>query len=307
MDHVNSPIHAAVPDWHSFRRWLFAIGAALLACASAAAAQSVAPASSETVAQTTCRIVENTAQSVGLPVDVLTRLVWVESRFRADAVSPAGAQGISQFMPQTAAYRGLADPFDPEQAIPAAGNLLVELDRQFGNIGLATAAYNAGPARVANWLHGGGGLPAETQSYVFALTGRTAEEWAAAGRQAERETAAVNTLSCFDVTAALQADEADADPPMAPWGVQLAGNFSKTTALASFERAEQHYPGILGTLHPMVIGTRLLSRGTRPFYRVMMPASSRAQADDICRVIAAAGGACVVLRIGAAPPPDSLR
>jgi hypothetical protein len=108
------------------------------------------------------------AHDSGLPVDILTRLIWAESRFQAGVVSPAGAQGIAQFMPGTAAVRGLLDPYDPEQAIPHAASLLVDLEQQFGNIGLALAAYNAGSARVSNWLAGTGSLPAQTQGYVRA-------------------------------------------------------------------------------------------------------------------------------------------
>src|SRR5205814_6611619 len=71
----------------------------------------------------------------------------------AGAVSPKGAEGIAQFMPGTAAERGLANPFDPEQAIPHAARFLAELKRRFGNLGMAAAAYNAGPARVRSEEH----------------------------------------------------------------------------------------------------------------------------------------------------------
>jgi soluble lytic murein transglycosylase-like protein len=57
-------------------------------------------------------------------------------------------------MPTTAAERGLLDPFDPVQALPKAAQFLRELKDQFGNLGLAAAAYNAGPARVRGWLAG---------------------------------------------------------------------------------------------------------------------------------------------------------
>jgi hypothetical protein len=62
-----------------------------------------------------------------------------------------------------------------------AARFLVDPEQQFGNIGLATAACNAGPARVASWLAGSGDLSRQTQVYVFPLTGRTAEDWAARG------------------------------------------------------------------------------------------------------------------------------
>src|SRR5262249_1990401 len=91
----------------------------------------------------------------------------------------AGALGIAQFMPATARLRGLADPFDPDQAIPKSAELLRDLIQRFGNAGLAAAAYNAGPHRVDAWLAGPRTLPRQTQAYVRIVTGRTAEEWIA--------------------------------------------------------------------------------------------------------------------------------
>ena len=132
---------------------------------------------SETVEQALCRLIEDSAKARKLPVPFLTRLIWRESAFRVGVVSPAGAQGVAQFMPGTAKDRGLTDPFDPEQAIPHAAHFLADLKRQFGNLGLAAAAYNGGPGRVSAWLAGSGGLPAETRAYVIAITGRLAEDW----------------------------------------------------------------------------------------------------------------------------------
>src|SRR5580658_6407295 len=66
---------------------------------------------------TLCGIVESSAMAEGLPVGFFTRLIWRESAFKPNAVSPAGAQGVAQFMPRTASERGLADPFDPAAAI----------------------------------------------------------------------------------------------------------------------------------------------------------------------------------------------
>jgi len=71
-----------------------------------------------------------------------------ESNFNPYAGSPAGAQGIAQFMPATAAAYGLRDPFDPDKAIEAQAHLMSDLIHQFGSPQLALAAYNAGPAPV---------------------------------------------------------------------------------------------------------------------------------------------------------------
>ena len=79
---------------------------------------------------------------------LLAAQLMAESGFDPDAVSPAGAQGIAQFMPGTAAAYGLRDPFDPEAAIGAQARLMSELLRRLGSVELALAAYNAGPAVV---------------------------------------------------------------------------------------------------------------------------------------------------------------
>jgi hypothetical protein len=248
-----------------------------------------------------CRLIEGSARAQGLPVRFLTRLIWRESSFRLGATSSAGAQGVAQFMPGTAAERGLLDPFDPEQAIPAAARLLDDLRDRFGNLGLAAAAYNGGPGRVQAWLAGRGGLPEETRAYVAAITGRTAEDWAAAAR-GEGEPIALEEAACLVATAALRRPGRDggaaadvALAPIAPWGVQLAGNFSKERALAAYGRASGPLAGIIGEARPMVIGTRLRSRGTRAFYRVRVPSPTREAAEALCGRIRRAGGACVVL------------
>jgi hypothetical protein len=248
-----------------------------------------------TIAETVCPLVESAARANHIPVALLTRLIWTESRFQAHVVSPKGAQGIAQFMPGTAAERGLADPFDPEQAIPKAARLVADLAQRFGNFGLAAAAYNAGSNRVADWLAGSSGLPAETAAYVIALTGLGAEDWAR-DRTAAKPVIADDGRSCAEVTAALRTGGDTAQIPLAPWGVQLAGNFSKGIALASFERAEQRYRGILGDVRPMILGGVLRSRGWRPFYRIMLPEASRADADRTCGAIMRVGGACVSVR-----------
>jgi hypothetical protein len=152
----------------------------------------------ETVKEASCRIVEQTARANQLSVAMLTRLLWNESRFQLRIISRAGALGVAQFMPVTSDARGLSDPFDPEQAIPQAAQLLADLDRQFGNIGLAIAAYNAGPGRVASWLGSTGALPRETGIFVRAVTGRSPEEWAASGRYARIQTLA-EPKSCIEL------------------------------------------------------------------------------------------------------------
>ncbi|MBK5230905.1 MAG: transglycosylase SLT domain-containing protein, partial [Thermoleophilia bacterium] len=104
------------------------------------------------------------AQRWNVQPELLAAQLQAESGFDPNAVSPAGAQGIAQFMPGTARSVGLTDPFDPRQAIDAQAKLVGELIRRFGSITLALAAYNAGPGAIERY----GGMPpyAETQAYV---------------------------------------------------------------------------------------------------------------------------------------------
>jgi Transglycosylase SLT domain/SPOR domain len=235
-----------------------------------------------------------------LPVAFLTRLIWQESSFRPNAVSPAGAQGIAQFMPRTADERGLANPFDPEEAIPKSAELLAELKRRFGNLGLAAAAYNAGPARVAKWLAGDGTLPAETRDYILTITRHQAEDWIGGAASETHSAGTISAhLSCSQTAASIRRSEARSiasSALFAPWGVQLAGSFSKSAALAAYKRAQSSYAALLGKMEPMVIGGRVPSMGFAPYYRVRVPASSRAAAEALCEKILRAGGACAVLR-----------
>jgi hypothetical protein len=257
-------------------------------------------AKTETVAQSMCRIIDQSAKDSDLPRPFLVKLIWQESRFHASAISPAGAQGVAQFMPGTAAERGLADPFDPEQAIPHAARLLADLAKTFGNLGLAAAAYNGGPGRVTNWLQGRGGLPAETRNYVAVITGQPVENWTNTKVEEHEKTIAPRAEPpCLEIVASLRKggdSNFGPDEPYSPWGVQLAGSFSKQAALATFARSRRQYAEVVGDVRPMIIGTRLRSRGTRAFYRVRIPKPTRQDAQALCQKIHAIGGACVVLR-----------
>jgi len=124
-----------------------------------------------------CNTLFTSAQDNDLPVPFFANLLWQESRLRNDAVSKKGAVGIAQFMPEVAVETGLANPFDPMQAIPASARFLQRLRLQFGNLGFVAAAYNAGPRRVIEWLEHRGSLPRETRGYVLRVTGLTAETW----------------------------------------------------------------------------------------------------------------------------------
>lgn len=133
-----------------------------------------------------CEALAEAAEASDIPVAFFARLLWQESKFKHDATSHVGAQGVAQFMPRTAAEMGLDDPFDPRKALPASAKFLRKLHDQFGNLGLAAAAYNAGSGRIQNWLAKRGPLPDETRNYVRKITGNPAETWTS-----EKKTAAL--------------------------------------------------------------------------------------------------------------------
>jgi cell wall-associated NlpC family hydrolase len=110
--------------------------------------------------------IQQAAASNGIPASLLAALLYHESRFEPGAVSSAGAEGIAQFMPETAAGMGV-DPTNPTQSIEGAAQLLGSYTRQFGSYSDALAAYDAGSSAVERY----GGIPpyAETQAYVPAV------------------------------------------------------------------------------------------------------------------------------------------
>src|SRR5271168_1812053 len=145
-----------------------------------------------------CRNIESAASENALPVKFFTRLIYQESNFDPNAISSAGAEGIAQFMPATAASRGLGNPFDVLRALHESASYLRELRETFGNLGLAAAAYNAGPWRVSRWLAHKSALPQETLDYVEIITGHSVAEWAApdaVGLEASNFPADISCLS----------------------------------------------------------------------------------------------------------------
>jgi hypothetical protein len=248
------------------------------------------------VRQSICLMIESAARAQNLPLEFFARVIWQESRFQPNVVGPRTrsgdrAQGIAQFMPRTAAERGLLDPFDPVQALPKSAEFLRELADQFGNLGLAAAAYNAGPQRVRDWLAGGRTLPAETRNYVYAITGISADEWAHGGKREPAQP----IPNCMQLMALLHR----APNPFVQKleeRVTLAAGFSREHALSNYATLAKRYADVLTGRDPMLLSSVLRSRGTQPFYQVRVGADTRQAAEGLCGSIRRAGGACMVLR-----------
>jgi cell wall-associated NlpC family hydrolase len=107
---------------------------------------------------------EAASQKYGVPATLLSAVAKQESGYDAKAISPVGAQGLMQLMPGTAKGLGVANSFDPAQAVDGAARMLRDLTNRFGSTDLALAAYNAGPGAVLKY----DGIPPypETQNYV---------------------------------------------------------------------------------------------------------------------------------------------
>jgi len=270
-------------------------------------------------ASTICQLIESAAAANGLPVDFFARVIWEESRFRPDAVGPLTrsghkAQGIAQFMPMTAAERLLRDPFDPAQALPKSAEFLRDLRAQFGNLGLAAAAYNAGPQRVRDWLAGKRTLPAETRAYVRIITGRAAEEWTRPQPAALSATASIE-LPCADLEKRIAKMRPTAHPAPAKafasqpasgreapkkvilaWGVQLIGDRSELNALAAYRQLQKGHDSILRGYEPVVIRTTIRGGTLSIWNRIRIETETRQSAELLCSKLRAARKACLVQR-----------
>jgi len=289
---------------------LFAEEAAPVDAADRSDAAAPAPVPEQAAAQSICLMVEGAARANGLPVGFFARVIWQESHFRPNEVGPQTrggdrAEGIAQFMPKTAAERRLLDPFDPVQALPKSAEFLRDLRAEFGNVGLAAAAYNAGPQRVRDWIAARRPLPSETRNYVAAITGRSVDDWAAAGKE-HVDAAATHegTVDCRQLMATLKRQPNLFVQELVrrvvlggakPWGVQLSAGFSRDQALMSYANVAKRYGGILVGSDPMIVRSMFRSRGTRAFYQVRIGAPTRSDADGLCTRIQRAGGPCVVL------------
>lgn len=124
---------------------------------------------------------ERSCEQHGVPVPLALALIWKESKGKAQARSHAGAKGLMQLMPKTAAALGVRNPYDPKQNLSGGLRYLGAQLKRFGQVDLALAAYNAGPTRVAKL----GRVPEiqETQNYV-----RKIQAWMPVGHESWQAT-----------------------------------------------------------------------------------------------------------------------
>jgi soluble lytic murein transglycosylase-like protein len=245
-----------------------------------------------------CRTIAAVADEHGLDTGFFARLVWKESLFDAAAVSPAGAQGIAQFMPGTAALRGLKDAFNPAEALAASAHYLAELTETFGNIGLAAVAYNGGEARAERFVARAGGLPGETRAYVASITGHPAETW----RDAPPATLDLALApdrpfeeACIAQAGSRAVREFRTAPVVLPWGVIIASNATRDGAARQVARLQNRHAAVLRGEAVDYLPLRRPGMA-RSLQSARIGRASRAEADALCQRLRAAGGDCMVLR-----------
>jgi hypothetical protein len=258
-----------------------------------------APTPSLNGASDICLILDSAAAQNDLPIPFFVRLIWQESKFDPRAQSFAGAQGIAQFMPATAASRRLADPFEAAAALRESASYLRELRRTFGNLGLAAAAYNAGPDRVSRWLAHRVSLPQETIDYVQIVTGRSVWDWSRPDAAKQDESSLAQGVDCADVARRLTLPPATASEsttaPWRPWGVQLAGAWTQAPVLAAFEQIRRRFADILADRPPLILRVRpAFAPALR--YVVRIGENTAGDANRLCNRLRSAGGVCDVVR-----------
>jgi Transglycosylase SLT domain len=260
----------------------------------AASAPNAAAAQAPT-ADDICRTLEQAAAENALPVEFFARVIWQESRFNASAVSQKGAQGIAQFMPRTASQYGLVDPFDPIEALRHSAAYLHELLDRFGNLGLAAAAYDAGPGRVSAWLASHRGLPDETRNYVALVTGWTADEWASSP-PAKADTTIPQGVPCTRLANLILAPRGQTAIHIPRWGVPLAAHVSESTAWAIYRDRLKRFGPLIGDREPIVVHKEIPGMGRAKRYIITIADDDRAPLDKLCRKLIAADATCDVLR-----------
>lgn len=248
----------------------------------------------------TCAAIEVFATRHGLDTGFFARLIWQESRFDPNALSPANARGIAQFIPSTARLRGLKDPYNPADALEHSAQYLAEMVQRYGNEGLAAIGYNGGERRAEGFLQGKG-LARETVAYVPIITGLRAEQW----RDAPPDTHDFSLSPDKDFRAAcsemasqrrLTPLKRTGPPPLKPWGVQLGFGISEAAAQQKVRRLTARCSKQVSaeTLDLIYVKNRVSGRTGYFFARIGRDTLKGAQA--LCTGLKQRGCSCITVQ-----------
>lgn len=247
-----------------------------------------------------CHGLQGEAQRHGLDAGFLARLIWQESRFDPNAVSPANAMGIAQFIASTAALRGLKDPFNPSQAIEASAQYLAFLTQEFGNPGLAAIAYNAGEERAKRFLARQSGLPRETINYVRIITGLDAQTWRDTPPKAHDFRLDENRSflpACLSLAQNRRITPLAPTPPaLKPWGVHLAFGTSKDAAGRALRRNTALCKTLIRQEKIDYIKDSRRTAGRKQYTIARIGRDTRASATQLCLTLSRSGCRCRVFR-----------
>ncbi|WP_299773035.1 lytic transglycosylase domain-containing protein [uncultured Tateyamaria sp.] len=247
-----------------------------------------------------CQHIEGASRRHLLDPGFFARLLWQESRFDANALSPAGAQGIAQFMPGTAALRGLSDSYNPAEAMEISAQYLAELLRRYGNAGLAAVAYNGGERRADGFMVGDG-LAGETIDYVQIITGLTAEDWRDA--PPEQHDFRLDPSKPFMPACLAMARNRKISaikgipgkPTLPKWGAQIGFGKTKAAAQSKAKDAARSCPAVVDA-HVDIVFVKNRVRGRPGYHMARVSGNDRGAVSKICQNVRAQGCPCAVYK-----------
>lgn len=247
----------------------------------------------------TCNAIRTFADRHGLNRDFFARLIWQESRFDPNALSHANARGIAQFIPSTAARRGLTDPYNPADALEHSAQYLAEMVTRYGNEGLAAIGYNGGEKRAEGFLQGKG-LAQETVNYVPIITGLTAETWRDAPPKAHDMRLSKDRPflpACYTMARKRRITRlAPPEPAIKPWGVQVAFATSQKRARTVARTKTRACSGLVGKEKPQLIYKKNRRSGKKGYYFAQYGRKARDSAQRLCSRMRQAGCICLVVK-----------
>ncbi|WP_259987661.1 lytic transglycosylase domain-containing protein [Sulfitobacter sp. S190] len=250
-------------------------------------------------AHDTCRAIETFSARHGLDTGFFARLIWQESRFDPNALSPANARGIAQFIPSTARLRGLKDPYNPADALEHSAQYLAEMVRRYGNEGMAAIGYNGGERRAEGFLEGKG-LARETVNYVPIITGLSAEQWRDAPPQAHdfrlSKTEAFYP-ACLQMAKNRKLTPLKRPPPkLKPWGVQIGFGTSRDAARRKIAGQTRACRSLVQREKLDLVYVKNRVSGRKGYYFGRLGRNTRGGAQKLCRQLQARGCKCLVQR-----------
>ena len=245
----------------------------------------------------TCNAIQIFADRHGLNRDFFARLIWQESRFDPNALSPANARGIAQFIPSTAILRGLQDPYNPADALEHSAQYLAEMVQRYGNEGMAAIGYNGGERRAKGFLEGKG-LASETVNYVPVITGLNAEDWRDTPPE-DHDMRLSGTDGFLPACYAMAKNRritalVRPKPRVKPWGVQLAFGRSRKRARAAYKQRTASCRPVIATEKPDYIDVKHRARRQKGYVMARIGRNTRKAADQLCAKVRRAGCICAV-------------